>query len=826
MAKLTLSDVTNFTTSSAATTVNSNSAALEQAMEKTLYRDGTAPNQMEASLDMNSHRILNLPAAGSDGEPVRRSEFNTAVIEASDGTALLSNAVTNSIMADMPANTVKGRLSTGGDPQDIPIAELTARSYATYEDLIAESSASLSDGDVVQLSGYLEPGDRGGGLFVWNNSSTATADGGYIVALSGGGTGRFIRVRQEEFRPEMFGCVGDGDADDTEAFNSAVQGAAAARIPLVLGPGPYRLTDFILIEDPVVIKGVKGLGQSTIIGDIGLGANFSGTQTHLFRIESDDVQLKDFTITAEGLTHTPTLYNHYGIAIGESATTRKNILIEGIKFKDWLYGDGLTFTSNLITSHAVYIVFGENVIVRNCNFEGVAGSGTVVYTGTNITIDNNIYRDVVWYPINLDYSADNVLIENNVINSTTGTFWGAAINVQSQPPGIMKNIYVRRNKISGFFGYGQGIRVLSTNNAVVSDNVISNWDILPGTPISPTGLFGILVVARGVFGTQMNNPGGISSTYTGNITVTTIPGGIVSGTYPIQIEQETMTGTIIDATTINITARGQAGSTAAAHADGTWLGNRGTPPANILIANNYIESPITPKDNHGGIYVGTQWWPEGNPSHMITIKNNYIVQNGGTATPWQTGIVVNGQDGGVNEVNITGNRIQTGITGVSGHFGALSVVGSTTGAVSFVTVNDNFISDLGDGTNFRQVGIYLDYVVGANIGHNFIDNMHTGVFLSTNVTGKLLNVFDQNITRQGDGAECVSIATGTILSDSRVYTATTTQLNGIGDEINVFGKYVGKRVYNVTSGKTVTASGSSAASAWLDSEGAAEYTPS
>ena len=68
MAKVTLFDL-----SSGSFTVdllNSNFDAIEAAFEKTLFRDGTAPNTMLANLDMNSYRILNLPNAASNGEPV------------------------------------------------------------------------------------------------------------------------------------------------------------------------------------------------------------------------------------------------------------------------------------------------------------------------------------------------------------------------------------------------------------------------------------------------------------------------------------------------------------------------------------------------------------------------------------------------------------------------------------------------------------------------------------------------------------------------------------------------------------------------------------
>lgn len=68
MAKLTLNTVQNGY--SATTDINANSALIEEAFENTLSRDGSSPNTMQASLDMNSHRILNLPDAVNNQEPV------------------------------------------------------------------------------------------------------------------------------------------------------------------------------------------------------------------------------------------------------------------------------------------------------------------------------------------------------------------------------------------------------------------------------------------------------------------------------------------------------------------------------------------------------------------------------------------------------------------------------------------------------------------------------------------------------------------------------------------------------------------------------------
>lgn len=72
MAKLTLQTVANLRNEATGLeAINDNSDLVEAAIENTLSRDGTAPNEMEANLDMNSFRILNLPAPLTDNEPAR-----------------------------------------------------------------------------------------------------------------------------------------------------------------------------------------------------------------------------------------------------------------------------------------------------------------------------------------------------------------------------------------------------------------------------------------------------------------------------------------------------------------------------------------------------------------------------------------------------------------------------------------------------------------------------------------------------------------------------------------------------------------------------------
>lgn len=70
--KLNLNDLVNLENEvSAVNTINGNNTLIENALENTLSRDGTSPNSMQANIDMNSNRLLNLPPPESSLEPLR-----------------------------------------------------------------------------------------------------------------------------------------------------------------------------------------------------------------------------------------------------------------------------------------------------------------------------------------------------------------------------------------------------------------------------------------------------------------------------------------------------------------------------------------------------------------------------------------------------------------------------------------------------------------------------------------------------------------------------------------------------------------------------------
>lgn len=98
MAKLTLTDLANLQNeNTAVAAINANNTSVETALENTLSRDGTTPNQMEAVLDMNSFQIINLPEPATDTAPLRLQDLNDFI----GGGTIYTTPVTSLISSDI-----------------------------------------------------------------------------------------------------------------------------------------------------------------------------------------------------------------------------------------------------------------------------------------------------------------------------------------------------------------------------------------------------------------------------------------------------------------------------------------------------------------------------------------------------------------------------------------------------------------------------------------------------------------------------------------------------------------------------------------------------
>mgnify|MGYP001547757395 CR=1 FL=1 len=98
MSKLVVSDIASDYASKQK--INSNFDAVVAAIENTLSRDGESPNEMGADLDMNSNRILNLPAPVADQEPLRKVDGQSILDDAqADADAAAASAAASAASA-------------------------------------------------------------------------------------------------------------------------------------------------------------------------------------------------------------------------------------------------------------------------------------------------------------------------------------------------------------------------------------------------------------------------------------------------------------------------------------------------------------------------------------------------------------------------------------------------------------------------------------------------------------------------------------------------------------------------------------------------------
>lgn len=132
MSKITFTSLLNLQSESTAVqSINANFAVVQAALDNTLSRDGTSPNQMNASVDMNSNRIINLPAPVASTEPLRLADVggvlpsgiaaagaNAAAAAASAAAAAVSAAAAQAAIgsaANAPKWTTARTITVSGD---------------------------------------------------------------------------------------------------------------------------------------------------------------------------------------------------------------------------------------------------------------------------------------------------------------------------------------------------------------------------------------------------------------------------------------------------------------------------------------------------------------------------------------------------------------------------------------------------------------------------------------------------------------------------------------------------------------------------------------
>jgi hypothetical protein len=280
MAKLSLTDLASLSNeTSVITAINNNNQATEVALENTLSRDGTSPNEMEADLDMNNNRIINLPDAIDDSEPVTKAQLDAVVLASGGGEGVTDHGLLTGLDHDdhtQYLNNARGDARYQPLDSDLTaIAALTTTSYGraflTLADAAAARSAlSLGTMATETASNYLTTASASSSYQPLDSDLTA------IAALTTTSFGRSLLSQADASAART--TLGLAIGTDVQAYDAdlaAIAGltSAANKVPYFTGSGTAAVADLssfgrTLIDDAdaATARGTVGLATSTTAG--------------------------------------------------------------------------------------------------------------------------------------------------------------------------------------------------------------------------------------------------------------------------------------------------------------------------------------------------------------------------------------------------------------------------------------------------------------------------------------------------------------------------------------------------------------------------------
>jgi hypothetical protein len=316
MAKLTLTDLASLANQqSAINQINTNSEAIEEALEKTLSRDGTSPNEMEADLDMNSNRILNLPEAVDDTEPVRLGDLEDLVEELAASETFIGPEGPEGPQGATGATGATGPEGPEGPPG-------------------ASGTDFLALGDTPDSYSGFAGNTTTRGALVGVNTAGDELEFKYSTA-------GYIDIRD-------YGTVADGGAITTalQAALDAITGVgnSCVRIPMV-GNGVYTCGDITFPSQPVILE--FDCSEITITGS----ATWSIPGAYVLR----GLRSRSLGIPYPYGPLPAPIIKGFGHPLIETVASATNLIFENLEII------GLDGT-------ALYLHAAEIVTVRNCMF--------------------------------------------------------------------------------------------------------------------------------------------------------------------------------------------------------------------------------------------------------------------------------------------------------------------------------------------------------------------------------------------------------------------------------------------------------------------------
>lgn len=419
MSKITLPDIGSLAnTASARTAINDNFAAIADALDNTISRDGTTPNQMEADLDLNSNKIINVADPVDDLDAVNKrsveplvNEFAQAIVETHiEGTARLerffaTDGQTEFTLEDSPGSTKNMYVFDSGIAMSPDIDfTLTGSDLKTLTFFVGRSLGSeivvrymeLAPADsVVRSDLFTKATGRGSDMIRFNDSRTSTTQ--TMTDIVDGMEISILRFIPPEYHDDIL--AGVSSVDVSTYFQAAFDAAENYNgIHLIVPKGAYYINNQVATNYDNI--SISGRGKPLLV--IGTG-KAAGTQ--MFLIRNNYFAARGMEIYSPTKTHCfyvqpPAAADLTGFTFEELEGRGLFYMVRCDGAADRLVRDVLvknckntapvgTNCGHFMVDHGVGVQYLGNTI-RYGNFT----SGYGVADSTNIVIANNIEQDM------------------------------------------------------------------------------------------------------------------------------------------------------------------------------------------------------------------------------------------------------------------------------------------------------------------------------------------------------------------------------------------------------------------------------------------------
>lgn len=591
MAKITLNDIPSGFFSN--TAHNTNNGLIETALENTLSRDGTSPNQMEANLDMNSFRVVNLPEPINSNEAARLQDVQNGIAGAS-----IANLVSFTPYSNIASNTVQGAIQE-------EVNDLAASSGSSLVGFIQAGTGA------VPRTVQSKDRERISVLDFGDNTTPGTTDMAAIAQLAVDAAGNNTVIEFPGAGPYKIGAAGvlvSAKHGITFEGNAVIKFSAQTALTIQsMGRAGIKFVS-------CTKSGVRGLtfdGNSIVQAAVGFDAN-----TDCFVDNCEVYSCGGIAqIVSAGGTNTQITFNKIHTAVGTAkGMWLGNLTAAEIETSLHVYGNyvtgsggtGIVFTS---VGGRCFGNYSSNNAGSGIIFSGANGYSAKRISCMGNTCNANAYHGVqsdVVYTTDADLTSDMVIVGNTCDGNTGSGIY--ALNVKSwqinantvtnNANGITSgdrayNIGISANTIRDTRSAGartQGVGIQFTCQANNSSNILMSGNVIDNNVSSNI---------------QVN----VNTGYT--LTGLNINGNSVSGAAYGVFITETDVGSVIDGLVTGNVALGAGTADIRVTASDVLVANNNYNTQNAAVSNTFVDADTTP---------------------AISGKNSYLASNTGATT--------------------------------------------------------------------------------------------------------------------------------------------------------------------------------------------------